>query len=123
VIPGGVRIFVCTAPVDLRHGFDRLAQTARERIGTEPAREGAVRARVLVCTGARDPFVDRGQRHAFEDEMTTAGAAWEIDLYAHAAHGFTEQGTSRPGCAYDRDADRRSWSSMLNLFEETLQPR
>ena len=33
MIPGGVRIFVCTAPVDLRHGFDRLAQTARDRGG------------------------------------------------------------------------------------------
>jgi dienelactone hydrolase len=88
----------------------------------EPAREGAVRARVLVCTGARDPFVDREQRIEFEDEMTMAGAAWEIDLYAQAAHGFTEQATSRPGCGYDRDADHRSWSSMLTLFEETLQP-
>jgi dienelactone hydrolase len=89
----------------------------------EPAREGAVRARILVCTGARDPFVDQEQRRAFEDEMTAAGAAWEIDLYAHAAHGFTEPGTSRPGCAYDRHADRRSWSSMLALLEETLRSR
>jgi len=30
MIPGGVRIFVCTEPVDMRQGFDRLAQTARE---------------------------------------------------------------------------------------------
>jgi transposase len=42
VIPGGVRIFVCTAPVDLRHGFDRLAQTARERVGTDPMSGGAL---------------------------------------------------------------------------------
>jgi transposase len=42
MIPGGVRIFVCTAPVDLRHGFDRLAQTARERVGTDPMSGGAL---------------------------------------------------------------------------------
>ena len=42
MIPGGVRIFVCSAPVDLRHGFDRLAQTARERMGTDPAAGGAL---------------------------------------------------------------------------------
>jgi len=36
VIPSGVRIFVCTAPVDLRHGFDRLAQTARAQVGVDP---------------------------------------------------------------------------------------
>jgi hypothetical protein len=35
VIPAGVRFFVCTQPVDMRYGFDRLAQVARERI--EPA--------------------------------------------------------------------------------------
>ncbi|MES1178940.1 MAG: IS66 family insertion sequence element accessory protein TnpB [Myxococcales bacterium] len=37
-----MRIFVCTAPVDLRHGFDRLAQTARERVGTDPMSGGAL---------------------------------------------------------------------------------
>jgi transposase len=42
MIPGGVRIFVCSAPVDLRHGFDRLAQTARERVGTDPMSGGAL---------------------------------------------------------------------------------
>jgi transposase len=42
VIPGGVRIFVCTEPVDMRRGFDRLAQTARERVGQEPQQGGAL---------------------------------------------------------------------------------
>lgn len=42
MIPGGVWIFVCSAPVDLRHGFDRLAQTARERVGTDPMSGGAL---------------------------------------------------------------------------------
>lgn len=42
MIPGGVRIFVCSAPVDLRHGFDRLAQTARERMGADPMAGGAL---------------------------------------------------------------------------------
>ena len=42
MIPGGVRIFVCSSPVDLRHGFDRLAQTARERMGADPMSGGAL---------------------------------------------------------------------------------
>jgi transposase len=42
VIPSGVRIFVCTAPVDMRRGFDRLAQTAREQIGHDPQQGGAL---------------------------------------------------------------------------------
>jgi transposase len=42
VIPSGVRIFVCTEPVDMRQGFDRLAQTARERVGRDPVEGGAL---------------------------------------------------------------------------------
>jgi transposase len=39
VIPAGVRVFVCTEPVDMRYGFDRLA---RERVGSDPVDGGAL---------------------------------------------------------------------------------
>ena len=42
MIPAGVRIFVCTQPVDMRFGFDRLAQVARERVGQDPVGGGAL---------------------------------------------------------------------------------
>jgi transposase len=42
VIPSGVRIFVCVEPVDMRLGFDRLAQVARERVGRDPVEGGAL---------------------------------------------------------------------------------
>ena len=42
MIPSGVRIFVCTQPVDMRYGFDRLAQVARERVGQDPIEAGAL---------------------------------------------------------------------------------
>ena len=42
MIPADVRIFVCAAPVDMRFGFDRLAQVARERIGHDPVAGGAL---------------------------------------------------------------------------------
>jgi transposase len=42
MIPAGVRIFVCAAPVDLRHGFDRLAETARAHVGVDPIGGGAL---------------------------------------------------------------------------------
>ncbi|HVZ36370.1 MAG TPA: dienelactone hydrolase family protein [Polyangiaceae bacterium] len=85
-----------------------------------PARPGAIRASVLVCTGAADPYVPREQRAAFEDEMNGAGADWQLSLYAHAQHGFTERGANRPGCAHDARADRRSWRALLDLFAEKL---
>jgi transposase len=42
VIPAGVRIFLCVEPVDMRLGFDRLAQVARERVGRDPMEGGAL---------------------------------------------------------------------------------
>lgn len=42
MIPTGVRIYLCTEPVDMRHGFDRMTQTARERVGQDPQQGGAL---------------------------------------------------------------------------------
>jgi transposase len=42
VIPAGVRVFLCVEPVDMRLGFDRLAQLARERVGRDPVDGGAL---------------------------------------------------------------------------------
>ena len=42
MIPAGVRVFLCVEPVDMRLGFDRLAQLARERVGRDPIDGGAV---------------------------------------------------------------------------------
>jgi transposase len=42
MIPAGVRIFVCTEPMDMRQGFDRMAQAARDRVGEDPVQGGAL---------------------------------------------------------------------------------
>jgi dienelactone hydrolase len=83
-----------------------------------------VRAKVLVCTGGADPYVTREHRLAFEDEMSSAGADWQMLVHGGALHGFTEAtgGTVRPGCAYHEGADRMSWSAMRELFDQTMGP-
>lgn len=40
MIPADVRIFVCTAPQDMRRSFDGLALAARERLGLDPQQGG-----------------------------------------------------------------------------------
>lgn len=88
-----------------------------------PAEPGAVKCKVLVCTGAEDPHVPREQRAAFEDEMRHAQADWQLILYAHAQHAFTHRGVDpvkSPGSAYHRLTDERSWRAMRALFDETL---
>lgn len=42
MIPPGVRIFVCPQPIDMRLGFDRLVQVAKERLGQDPVQGGAL---------------------------------------------------------------------------------
>jgi dienelactone hydrolase len=88
-----------------------------------PAVANEVRARVLVCTGADDPFCPRERRAAFEDEMTAAGVDWQLHTHAGARHGFTVPGIDpekHPGCAYHELADRRSWHAMRAMFDEVL---
>jgi transposase len=46
MIPAGVRIFVCTDPIDMRYGFDRLASAARSRLGQDPQQGGVL---VVYC--------------------------------------------------------------------------
>ena len=87
------------------------------------ATEGSVRAEILVCTGAKDPFVPPGHVAAFTEEMTAAGANWQVISYAGAQHSFTNPDAGaygRPGLAYDQNADRHSWAAMASLLKRTL---
>jgi transposase len=55
MIPAELRILVCTEPIDMRLGFDRLAAAVRERLGVDPlsgglyvfANRGATRLKLL----------------------------------------------------------------------------
>lgn len=83
-----------------------------------PAEPGAVKARVLVHHGALDPHVPIAQVTAFVEEMTHAGADWQLVLYGGAMHGFTHEnatGHEMPGVAYHAPADARS-SAAIELF-------
>lgn len=42
MIPASVRIFVCSEPVDMRFGFDRLAAIARTKVGEDPCSGSAL---------------------------------------------------------------------------------
>jgi dienelactone hydrolase len=92
---------------------------------TRPAEPGVVRPKILTCIGAKDPIIPAEQRHAFEAEMSAAGADWQMNLYGEAGHSFTNPGVGAlgmPGFDYHAETDRRSWAAMLDLFDETLGP-
>ena len=91
-----------------------------------PADSVNIRASVLMCCGTEDPFAAPEQRLAFEAEMRQAGVAdWRLELYGGVKHSFTNPAADQfgmPGFGYDAQADRQSWSSMLELFRAVLGP-
>ena len=86
-----------------------------------PAVAGQVKAKILVCTGADDPFVPVAQANALAEEMTKAGADWQIISYGGTVHSFTNPDADSAGVAglaYNKLADERSWKAMASFFEE-----
>ncbi|HZT33916.1 MAG TPA: dienelactone hydrolase family protein [Bryobacteraceae bacterium] len=86
-----------------------------------PAEPQQVKARILVCTGADDPMIPQAQVQAFIEEMSRAGADYQVIVYGGAKHSFTnpragERGIE--GLAYNQLADERSWNAMLSFFRE-----
>jgi len=87
-----------------------------------PAKKGAVRAKILVATGADDKFVPPDQVEAFEKEMKAAGADFRVISYPGAMHSFTNPDADVYGkkfnlpIAYNADADRESWEEMRRFF-------
>jgi len=85
--------------------------------------ENGIKSKILVLHGERDPMVPLAMVDEFQKEMTQAGADWQLHSYGNAYHAFTNKEANDPnlGTQYNRDADRRSWQSMMNFFEEIFE--
>jgi dienelactone hydrolase len=79
-------------------------------------------AKVLVLHGHDDPMVPVADVVTFEQEMTAAGADWQVHAYGHTLHSFTNQEANDPGFGvkFDANANRRSWQAMQNFLAEVL---
>lgn len=84
----------------------------------EPAKKGAVKARVLVLHGAADPNRNATINDCVElsKELEAAAVDYEINLYAGAVHSFT-----KAGARYQEKANQRSWAAMTRFLAEVLQ--
>jgi dienelactone hydrolase len=83
-----------------------------------------IKAKVLVCHGADDPYESAEEITAFQQEMRTAKADWQMVYYANAVHAFTdpEAGTDNSkGAAYNEKADKRSWQLFVSFLKEVLE--
>jgi dienelactone hydrolase len=85
-----------------------------------------VKAKVLICHGAIDPFESKADIDAFKKAIDDAKLDYQFIMYAGAIHAFTnpeadqvarENGlTGKIG--YNAEADHRSWRHMQDFFAE-----
>jgi dienelactone hydrolase len=77
-------------------------------------------AKVLVLHGWSDPMVPPQDVLALAQEMTQAGADWQLHAYGHALHAFTLEGANKPerGIGYHPAAARRADIAVRELCRE-----
>ena len=79
-----------------------------------------ITAKVLALHGHEDPMVPVEAVQDLENELTAAGADWQIHVYGNTMHAFTNPNANDPsfGTVYSDNADKRSWQTLLNFLEE-----
>lgn len=84
--------------------------------------EKPIRAKILALHGFDDPMVTPDKVLAFGQEMTHAKVDWQLDVYGHTMHAFTNPLANDPGfgTVYDKKADSRSWIAMQSFFKEVF---
>jgi dienelactone hydrolase len=80
------------------------------------------RPKILILHGHADPMATLDNVAEIATELTGAGADWQLHMYGHAMHSFTNPGANDPGfgTVYDSNADRRSWQSLAQFLSEVL---
>jgi dienelactone hydrolase len=90
-------------------------------LGT-PFNKDLLKARILVCHGAADPFVPEPQPTAFKKSMDSINADYTFKAYPDAVHAFTSPKATETGkkfnipIAYNAAADSASWQDMKTFF-------
>ena len=81
-----------------------------------------IASKVLALHGHDDPLAKPDQVLAFQQEMTEAGADWQVHVYGDTMHAFTNPSANDAayGTVYKAEADRRAWASATLFLDEVL---
>jgi dienelactone hydrolase len=106
----------------------KLVASFHGSLGTDtPARPREVRARVLVYHGGADALVPEADVVGFEKEMRRAEAEYRLVVYPDAPHSFTVPEADAKAAefglpiGYNAEADRASWSDLLENLREVFE--
>jgi len=81
-----------------------------------------ITAKVLCLHGYDDPMATPDDLQALAQELTAAGADWQVHAYGNTMHAFTNPQANDPGfgAVYSAAADHRSSRALDNFLEEVL---
>ncbi len=84
--------------------------------------EGDIKAKILVLHGWEDPLAFPKDIVSLGYELTERNAVWEMDVFGHTGHAFTNPNANAPddGMMYNPLASDRSWQRMSHFFEEVF---
>ncbi len=79
-----------------------------------------IRAKVIAFHGWDDPMVKPDDVKALGQELTEAGADWQIHSYGGVMHAFTNPQANDPafGTVYNKRAADRSWAAFKQFLAE-----
>jgi dienelactone hydrolase len=89
----------------------------------EPEQAKAIKAKLLICHGAVDPFIPEEVVMKVRSAWEAAKVDYELNYYGGAQHSFTVPGVDKvgvKGLSYNAEADRRSFAAMRRLFTEVF---
>ena len=95
-------------------------------VGT-PANKELLKAKILVCHGADDPFVKKEEVDQFKKQMDSIQADYTFKAYPGAVHAFTNPHATEVGkkwnipIAYNAAADSASWKEMKAFFDKIFK--
>ncbi|ALM07051.1 dienelactone hydrolase [Sediminicola sp. YIK13] len=86
-----------------------------------------LKAKILVCNGAADPFVSPESVTAYKAAMDSVNADYKYIAYPDAQHAFTSKEADSLGkkfnlpLAYQKEADEKSWAELKSLLSDTFK--
>uniref|UniRef100_A0A914BYS6 Dienelactone hydrolase domain-containing protein n=1 Tax=Acrobeloides nanus TaxID=290746 RepID=A0A914BYS6_9BILA len=81
-----------------------------------------IKTSILICHGDADSHIPVEKCLNLMKELNARKADWQFVFYADAKHGFTMPDIpGLEGVGYHEKTDKRSWTAMLNLFNEVVE--
>lgn len=86
---------------------------------TVPIAQG-IKGSLLVLHGHEDPLVSPQDINAFQREFTDANVDWQMNIYSHTSHAFTNPAAHdrENGLIYQPRSSERAWWAMIHFFSE-----